>query len=40
MKTQQKRVPVDLLFDNIRKIRLLSDIITHLNELESKNLNS
>ena len=38
MKAQQKREPVDLLFDNIRKIRLLSDIITHLNELESKEL--
>lgn len=36
MKTNENINNVDLLFENIRKIRLLSDIIEHLNEVEEQ----
>ena len=36
MKTKENINNVDLLFKNIRKIRLLTDIITHLEEIKEK----
>ena len=36
MKTNENINNVDLLFKNIRKIRLLTDIITHLEEIKEK----